>query len=285
MTATHPAFTPERPMEPQWAEIVEITAEAPGIATYWLRFCERSVRAAYRFQAGQFNMLYVPGYGEAAISISSDPENRERVGHTVRHVGNLTRALSSLKVGDRVGVRGPFGRPWPLEACRGQDVYLVAGGIGLPPLRSLLYYLINHRSDFGKITVLYGARTPADLQFVNEYRSWESAGVEMLVTVDRADETWKGQVGVVPMMFYYTRLDPARSLVLTCGPEIMMRFVVFEALARRVPPERIFLSMERNMKCGRASCGHCQLGPYFVCKDGPVFSYAQLEPYYRVEEL
>lgn len=283
--STSPAFAPERPMEPQWAEIVEITPEAPGIATYWLRFCEHSARATYRFQPGQFNMIYVPGYGEAAISISSDPEDCEQVGHTVRHVGNVTNALGRMKVGDRVGVRGPFGNAWPVELCRGQDVYLVGGGIGLPPLRSLLYYLINHRADFGKITILYGARTPADLQFVNEYRAWESAGVEMLVTVDRADETWQGPVGVVPMMFYHTRIDATRSVVLTCGPEIMMRFVVFEALARRVPSERIFLSMERNMKCGRGSCGHCQLGPYFVCKDGPVFSYAQLEPYYRVEEL
>lgn len=285
MIATSPAFTPERPMEPQWAEIVEITPEAPGIATYWLRFCESATRSAYRFQPGQFNMIYVPGYGEAAISISSDPEQGERIGHTVRHVGNLTHALGRLKVGDVVGVRGPFGRAWPLELCRGQDVYLVGGGIGLPPLRSLLYAMINHRSEFGKITLLYGARTPADLQFVNEYRSWEAAGVEMLITVDRADETWHGLVGVVPMLFYYTRPDAERSIVLSCGPEIMMRFVVFEALARRVPAERIYLSLERNMKCGRGSCGHCQIGPYFVCKDGPVFSYAQLEPYYHVEEL
>jgi NAD(P)H-flavin reductase len=272
-------------MRPCWAEILEITPEVPGISTYWLRFLDAKLRKEYRFRPGQFNMLYLPGLGEAAISISSNSEEHERIGHTVRHIGNVTYTLGRMKPGERIGLRGPFGSAWPIETCLGQDIYIVAGGIGMPPLRSLLYYIINHRADFGKVTVLYGARTPADLQFASEYKAWQAAGVDMLVTVDRADETWNGPVGVVPMMFYRTRLDPKKSVILSCGPEIMMRFVVFEAMARRIPAERIYISMERNMKCGIGSCGHCQVGPFFVCKDGPVFSYAQLEPYYNVEEL
>ena len=144
---------------------------------------------------------------------------------------------------------------------------------------------MRHREDFNRVIVLYGARTPEDLQFKDEYAVWENAGIETMITVDRADESWQGQVGVVPILFYQLRMDPRNSVIMTCGPEIMIRFVVYEALARRVPTDRIYVSLERNMKCGLGQCGHCQLGPFFVCKDGPVFSYKQLEPYYNVEEL
>jgi NAD(P)H-flavin reductase len=279
------AIDPSKPMLPYWAEIVNIVPEAPAINTYWLKFTDSAVQKGYTFQPGQFNMLLMPGLGESAISISSSPEDRDCIGHTVRLAGNVTTAISRLKVGDQLGVRGPFGTAWPVDLCRGQDVVIVAGGIGLPPLRSLLYQIIRHRQDFGRVVVLYGARTPADLQFPGEYKAWEEAGIEMNVTVDRGDETWTGRVGVVPILFYHTRLDAKKTVVLTCGPEIMLRFVIYEALARRVPPSRIFVSMERNMKCGLGFCGHCQIGPFFVCKDGPVFSYEQLQPYYNVEEL
>jgi NAD(P)H-flavin reductase len=279
------AVTPTQPMAPHWAEIDEIQVEAPGVSTYWLRFTNPALREGYTFSPGQFNILTMPGYGESAISISSSPENTERIGHTVRFVGNVTNALSRLKVGDQVGVRGPFGTTWPMEFAKGQDIFITAGGIGLPPLRSALYPIINHRKDYGRVVVLYGARTPQDLQFTREYKQWENAGIELMVTVDRGDENWQGTVGVVPILFYRLRLDPMKSILMTCGPEIMIRFVVFEALARRIPADRIFVSMERNMKCGLGSCGHCQMGPYFICKDGPVFTYEQLQPYFNVEEL
>ena len=279
------AVTNSRPMRPHWAEISEIEAEAPGIATYWLRFLDPALSKGYTFQPGQFNMLYLPGYGESAISISSDPENRELIGHTIRYTGNVTQNISRLQVGDVIGVRGPFGTYWPLEQAKGSDIIISTGGIGLPPLRPLLYYVTHHREEFGRVVLLYGARTPKDLQYTDEYDSWEKAGIETMITVDRGDESWKGQVGVVPILFYRMRMDPKNTFVLTCGPEIMIRFVVFEALARRVPSDKIFVSLERNMKCGLGQCGHCQIGPYFVCKDGPVFSFAQLEPYYNVEEL
>jgi len=274
-----------RPMQPYWAEIAEIKNEAPGIATYWLRFQDPAVRRGFSFHPGQFNMIAVPGYGESAISISSDPANNELIGHTVRVTGNVTSKLARLKVGDVIGLRGPFGTYWPLEKFKGYDIILGTGGIGLPPLRPAIRSAIRNRSDYGRIVLLYGARTPADLQFVDEFKTWEEAGVETMITVDRADETWQGQVGVVPILFYRMRMDPRKSIVLTCGPEIMIRFVVYEALARRVPAEHIFVSLERNMKCGLGQCGHCQIGPYFVCKDGPVFGFNQIEAYYNVEDL
>ena len=160
-----------------------------------------------------------------------------------------------------------------------------AGGIGLPPLRPVIYHIIENRQDFGRVILLYGARTPNDLQFPEEYDSWEKAGIELTITVDRSDESWTGLVGVVPLLFYRLRIDPRKCIILTCGPEIMIRFVIFEALARRISPERIFISLERNMKCGLGFCGHCQLGPYFICKDGPVFRFDQLEGFFSVEEF
>jgi len=279
------ALTTTSPMDPYWAEITQIQAEAPGVATYWLRFQDPAVQRGYTFQPGQFNMLYLPGYGEAAISISSDPAETDTIAHTIRFTGNVTQNIARLKVGDILGVRGPFGTCWPVAAYQGADIILGTGGIGLPPLRPVIYHIMRHRADYGRVILLYGARTPRDLQYTREYQEWEKAGIETMVTVDRADESWSGQVGVVPILFYHLRMEPHKTVVMTCGPEIMIRFVVFEALARRVPAERIYVSLERNMKCGLGQCGHCQIGPYFVCKDGPVFSFDQLQPYYNVEDL
>jgi NAD(P)H-flavin reductase len=188
-------------------------------------------------------------------------------------------------VGDVVGVRGPFGSYWPMQEMEGHDVIIACGGIGLPPLRPAIYHIMNHREKFGKVFLLYGARTPKDMLYPTEFEEWERAGIQVQVTVDRADEDWQGQVGVVPMLFYRFRMDAPNSVVLTCGPEIMIRFVVYEGLARRVPAEQIYVSLERNMKCGQGSCGHCQLGPYFICKDGPVFRFDTLQPYFNVEEF
>ena len=272
-------------LKPSWAEVVKIQPEAEGIATYWLRFQDLNLSKAYRFLPGQFNMLYMPGYGEAAISISSDPEQHDVVGHTVRFVGNVTRAINRLKIGDVVGVRGPFGTHWPVEKLEGKDLIIAVGGIGIPPLRPAIYHILRNRAKFGKITMLYGARTPSDLLFSSELDEWRKSDIDIQITVDRADSNWQGQVGVVPTLFYKFRLDPTRTAVLTCGPEIMIRFVVFEALARRVPTNQIYVSMERNMKCGQGSCGHCQIGPYFVCKDGPVFPFSAIEPYFSVEDF
>jgi NAD(P)H-flavin reductase len=279
------AFQEDQLLSTCWAEVTAIQPEVEGIATFWLRFRDPALQSRYVFQPGQFNMLYMPGYGEAAISVSSDPDSHEGIGHTIRFVGNVTRAISRLKVGDTVGVRGPMGTYWPIRALEGNDIIIAAGGIGLPPLRPVLYTIMRNRARYGKVFVLYGARTPGDLLFTHEFEEWRKADITVQVTVDRADESWQGQVGVVPMLFYRFRIDPNRSAVLTCGPEVMIRFVIFEALARRIPAQRIFVSLERNMKCGQGFCGHCQLGPFFICKDGPVFTYDQLEPYFNVEDF
>jgi len=279
------AISPAQPMLPYWAEIDDIQSEAPGVSTLWLRFVKSSLQDGYRFKAGQFNLISVPGVGECALSISSSPEESSRIAHTVRFSGNVTSAISQLRVGDQIGVRGPFGTHWPLENYEDQDIVIAAGGIGLPPIRPIIYQIMNHREKYKRVIVLYGARTPQDLQFTREYKEWEKADIELMVTVDRADENWKGLVGVVPILFYKLRVDPHSSVIFTCGPEIMIRFVIFEALARRIPADRIYVSMERNMKCGLGFCGHCQYGPLFVCKDGPVFTYKQVEPYVNVEDL
>ncbi len=275
----------ENLLEPLWAEITAITPEVEGVSTFWLRFTDPQVQAAYSFKPGQFNMVYVPGVGEAAISISSNPEDKTQIGHSIRFVGSVTRAVSRMKIGDVVGLRGPFGSAWPLEDIEEKDVVLAAGGIGLPPIRPVIYHILRNREKYGKVTVVYGARTPAELMYTSEYDTWRQAGIELQLTVDRGDASWTGRVGVVPMWFYGFRVDARKTAVLTCGPEIMIRFVIYEALARRIPPESIYVSLERNMKCGQGSCGHCQVGPYFICKDGPVFHFNELQPYFNVEEF
>ena len=273
------------PMLPNWAEIIKIKEEAPLVKTYWLKFTDPEVQKNFSFKPGQFNLLTVPGYGEAAISISSFDTDKGEIGHTIRLSGNVTNAIDRLGVGGKLGLRGPFGSAFPLEELKGKDIYIAAGGIGLPPLRPAIYHIMNHREDYGRVAVIYGARTPEDLQFTEEYDTWEANGIEMMVCVDSCGDDWTGLVGVVPMLFYNLRIDGKKGALLTCGPEIMMHFAAYEAIARRVPRERIFVSLEKNMKCGFGSCGHCQLGPYFVCKDGPVFSYEQIGPYLEVEDF
>jgi NAD(P)H-flavin reductase len=262
-----------------------VIAEAPGVTTYEMAFEDPSVAERYRFEPGQFNMLYLPGFGEAAISLSSDPARHDTLLHTVRVAGNVTRALARLQPGDQLAVRGPFGSAWPMKACQGNDVIIAAGGIGLAPLRPAIYHIVRNRDDYGRVFLLYGARTARDLLYTSEYEAWQAAGIEMEVTVDIGDADWRGQIGVVPILFYRLRLHPEKTRILTCGPEIMIRFVSFEALARKIRAEHIYVSMERNMNCGVGVCGHCQLGPTFVCKDGPVFTYKQMEPYLLLEDM
>jgi NAD(P)H-flavin reductase len=279
----------DKPLHNPWiansARIVDIRPEVPGVATYDLEFDDSDAGERYRFEPGQFNMLYVPGYGESAISISSDPARERTLSHTIRVAGNVTQAIARLGNGGRIGLRGPFGSSWPVTPCRNKDIVLACGGIGLAPLRPAIYHILNHRSDYGRVVLLYGARTPKDLLYPTEYDVWRNRGIEVEVTVDMGDTDWRGHVGVVPLLFYRLRLTPKQTVVMTCGPEIMMRFVVFEALARRIRPEDVFVSLERNMSCAMGFCGHCQLGPHFVCKDGPVFSFRQVEPFFNLEDL
>lgn len=286
---THPTTTTLNghadPMMPETAVITRIRHEAPDIVTYTLDFTNDLVRDQYRFLPGQFNMLYLPGIGEVAISISSDPGEPRTLLHTIREAGNVTGALARLKKGATIGIRGPYGSAWPVERAEGKDLIIVGGGIGLAPLRPAIYHVIRHREKYGKVTILSGARSPEDLLYPDEYDAWREHDIEVMVTVDRADKSWRGNVGVVPMMFYKMRPDARKTVLFTCGPEIMMRFVVYEALARRIPKERVYVSLERNMKCAVGFCGHCQYGPFFLCKEGPVLSYDKVEPFFSVEEF
>ena len=284
-TLHHSTTTSPNPMLPYWATITQKQAETPGVATYTLEFQDLAFRDAYTFLPGQFNMLYLPGIGEVAISISSDPGTPNNLLHTIRVAGNVTEAIDRLNVGDQIGVRGPYGSAWPVESAQNGDLIFVAGGIGLAPLRPAIYHVIRQRAKYGKVTILAGARSPQDMLYHDEFASWAEHDIEVLPTVDRGDKSWQGRVGVVPMLFYSLRPDPRHTTVFTCGPEIMMRFVSYEALARRIPKELIFVSLERNMKCAVGFCGHCQYGGAFLCKEGPVFNFAQIEPFYNVEEF
>jgi NAD(P)H-flavin reductase len=277
--------TPADPMLPRPAVIQAIKPETYGVATFSLAFTDPAEAAAFRFQPGQFNMIYLPGFGEVAISLSSDPGKPQVMGHTIRYAGGVTRALGRLKVGNTVGVRGPFGNAWPVERALGKSLVIVAGGIGLAALRPVILSILRQRDAYGRVLLLYGARTPADLLYRDEIGYWREGGVEVHVTVDLADEHWKGQVGVVPQLFYRIRVDHKQTTVMTCGPEIMMRFAIYEALARRVPKESVFVSLERNMKCAVGFCGHCQLGPMFICKQGPVLNFAAVEPFFGKEDF
>ena len=230
------------------------------------------------FQPGQFNMVYVHGAGEIPISISGDPATLDTLVHTTRAVGSVTKVMAGLRRGDIVGIRGPFGVPWPIDDARGMDVVLVAGGIGLAPLRPAIYALLARREIYGKVVLLYGTRGPDDILFRHELEEWRARfDFDVYLTVDRAAGGWKGNVGVVPMLITKAPFDPTNTVAMICGPEIMMRFTTMELAKRGVSPDLMYVSMERSMKCGIGLCGHCQFGPKFVCKDGPVFPYSRVK--------
>lgn len=238
------------------------------------------------FLPGQFNMLYRMSVGEVPISMSGSPLATSTLVHTVRAVGAVTRAICSSKRGDVVGVRGPFGRGWPMEAADGKDVLIVAGGIGLAPLRPVIYQILARRQRYGRVALLVGARSPVDLLFAAELEHWRfRADLDVQTTVDTATEGWIGHVGVVTSLLTSARFEPRETIAMLCGPEIMMRFGAAEVLRRGVAPEDIYLSMERNMQCAVGICGHCQYGPAFVCKDGPVFAFPQVERLLNIREV
>ncbi len=268
------------------ARIAAIRQELPDVWTYDIELVDRTRHENYRFRPGQFNMLYLPGVGESAISISADPDSRGPVAHTVRRAGNVTQALGRLEPGDTLGLRGPFGTGWPLEQAVGRNVVLVAGGIGLAPLRPAICQLLAQREQLQSLTLLVGARSPDLLLFGAELEPWRRAGLDIELTVDRAAADWRGQVGVVTLLLDRLELiDPAATLLLTCGPEVMMRYTVQSALRRGIPPGNLWLSTERNMQCAIGLCGHCQLGPVFICREGPVFDWPRIAPWLFVEGL
>lgn len=267
---------PPDPMLPRTFRILRVRKEIAD--TFTIELSPENGVSDSPFAPGQFNMIYQFGVGEVPISISGDPGRPEQLVHTVRAVGTVTRALRGLKRGDAVGVRGPFGKPWPLEAAEGKDVVIMAGGVGIAPLRPAIYSILASRGRFGRVVLLYGARTPEDILFKRELGLWpKRSGIDVFTTVDRATGSWTGSVGVVTRLIPKAPFDPSRAVAFVCGPEVMMRFSILELRKRGVGVESIFLSMERNMKCAVGFCGHCQFGPAFICKDGPVFSYGRVE--------
>jgi NAD(P)H-flavin reductase len=277
-----PAATAADAMRPRPFRVVEVGRETGDTFSLTL---EPPGGEPFHFAPGQFDMLYVFGLGEVPISISGDPARPERLVHTIRAVGSVTRAMQRLGVGALVGVRGPYGTPWPVDEARGRDVVIVAGGIGLAPLRPVLYHVFLHREQYGRVLLLYGARTPGDLLFPRELKLWRSRfDVEVEVTVDRASSHWRGGVGVVTRLIERAPIDGGSALAMVCGPEVMIRFSVMALEKRGVPHAGTYVSMERNMKCAVGLCGHCQFGPYFVCRDGPVFRYDRTLPWFGIPE-
>lgn len=273
---------PGDPWVPIALPVLEARRESVDVTTLTLD----ASPAPCRFEPGQFNMLYRFGLGEAAISISGDPAEPGKLIHTIRGVGDLTRQLCALEPGASVGVRGPYGKGWPVHEAEGNDVLFVAGGIGLAPLRPAILHVLARRSRYGRVVILYGARDPEDLIFIDDLHTWRGRfDSQVEVTVDRAGQDWRGPIGVVTRLIARSRFDPDDTSVMVCGPEIMMRFVVSELEKHGVPLHNIHVSMERSMRCAVGLCGHCQWGPTLVCRDGPVYSFDRVRDHFSIREL
>ena len=283
MTATAAAQAHADPMLPRPFRVIGSRLDTDDTVTLSLEPLDGD---PLEFEAGQFTMLHAFGVGEVPISISGDPTWPGPLVHTIRDVGNVTHALVTAQVGAIVGVRGPYGTGWRVGEARGGDVVLADGGIGLAPLRPALWEIADRRDDFGRVVLLYGARSPSDVLFAHDLERWAGEfGMDVEITVDYGPPTWDGRVGPVTKLLSRAGFDPPRTTALLCGPEIMMTLSVNALLGRGVPADRLRLSMERNMKCGVGLCGHCQLRELFICVDGPVLDYERLAPLLDVWEL
>lgn len=256
------------------SEVLKVTDETSNIKTITLR-----PRSNVSFRAGQFMDVTLPGIGEAPFTPSSNHNRTETLDFTIMSAGRVTKLIHQAKAGDVVGVRGPYGTQYPLDKFRGKEVFIVGGGVGLAPLRALLYALFNDVSEYKKIILRYGARSPKDIVYKNEIDSWKGKGghVDIGVTCDVGDGSWKGNVGLVTTILKTEGLDINNAVTIVCGPPIMMKFATFKLLDLGFKDSQIYLSMEKNMSCGIGKCGHCRIGPYYACKDGPVFSYDKIK--------
>lgn len=280
------ALARAQPVEPLLSSVFSVVARHEETAdTVTLRVQPQSVGET-AFRPGQFSMLYAFGVGEVPISISGDPGFSGFLEYTIRSVGAVTAALTALGPGDLIGVRGPYGIGWPIEAAAGRDLIIMAGGIGLAPLRPAVMHALSHRNQFGAVTLLYGARSPVDLLYNFDLHEWRSRfDIEVEVTVDRGDPSWMGDVGVVTQLLTRAPFEPGNTTALVCGPEVMMRAASRQLQSHGVAVGDIAVSLERNMKCGVGLCGHCQLGTHLLCRDGPVVSYEVAERWMEVAEL
>lgn len=263
---------------PYPAVIKAIKEEAYDTKTFSLAFQDRKRQQEFRYKPGQFVELSLLGYGESPISIASSSSETKYFELCVRRIGRVTEALHRLSNNDIVGIRGPFGNGFPVEEMRNKNLVFVGGGLGLAPLRSLIRTVFANRKDFGRVTILYGARAPSDLLFQDEFAMWgETDNTEVLVTVDVGSRDWRGHVGVVTTLFPKTTISAQNAVAIICGPSVMFRFVIQELLKIGFAEEAILLTLERFMKCGIGKCGHCNIGSKYVCLDGPVFSYKELK--------
>ena len=259
---------------PHAATVMARAQESPTIFSLQVRLDDPVAQAAYRFAPGQFNMLYLYGVGEVPISIMSDPEERDVIGHAIRAQGRVTHGLAALQPGDRVGLRGPFGRGWPLQEVSGCDIVLVTGGLGCAPVVSVIHYVLRRRERFAKLVIIQGVRHAEDLIWREQYDRWAKLpDTQVLVAASEGAAYWPWHVGRVTDLFGLANFDPECAVAMMCGPEGMMRTTAETLLARGLPESRLYLSMERNMQCAVGRCGHCQFGGNFVCRDGPVFNW------------
>ena len=262
--------------QPINSEIVDIIDESPTIKSFIV-----VPEEDFKFETGQFVEMTLPGVGEAPFTPSSSPAVTDKMEITIMKAGRVTALLHDCEKGQKVGIRGPYGRGYPVDDYVGKDVYIVGGGVGLAPIRSLFLTLVDRIGDFKSVVCRFGARTPADFIYKNTlFDSWQKIdGVNIKLTVDQADEQWNGNVGVVTTILSPDDVDIRNSVAVVCGPPIMMKFATLKLLEFGYGPEQIYLSMEKNMSCGFGKCGHCMLGQYYVCKDGPVFTYDQIKNY------
>ena len=269
------------PHLPHVAVIDERTQESSSIFTLRLQYEDTGMQDAFEFVPGQFNMVTLFGVGEIPISIVNDPLDSHFFDHTIRVVGRVSEGMSKLQPGDRIGIRGPFGRGWPMERIKGQDVVLITGGLGCAPLVSVIRYLLRRREDYGHIHILQGVKHSDDLIWREQYDEWAKVrDVHIMLAADVASKGWTGQQGMVTELIDQIALRTQRTVVLLCGPELMMLAAVATLREQGIPDSHIWFSMERNMQCGIGQCGHCQIGPKFVCRDGPVFCYSELADYF-----
>lgn len=266
------------PHLPHPARIVDRIQESDSIFTLRLRFADPAQQTDYRFQPGQFNMVYLPGVGEVPISLSSDPEEREGFAHTIRVAGRVTQGLAKLKAGDEVGLRGPYGRGWPLDSSEGKDVVIVTGGLGCAPVVAVIHYVLKRRERFRRLIILQGVKHSHDLIWRASYERWSQApNTQVLIAANATEALWPWHVGSPVDLVSQADFDPAQAVAMICGPEGMMVAAARALATRGLPESDIHVSLERNMQCALGLCGHCQMGGYFLCKDGPVFAYDKVK--------
>jgi len=263
---------------PKDAIIVDRQQELKDVFTLTLAFSDPEIHAQYQFSPGQFNMLYLYGIGEVAISIISSPEDDQKHLHTIRAVGKVTNGLAQLKVGDHIGIRGPFGRGWPLDYAKNKDVLILTGGLGCAPSVSIINYILNNRSDFNTLHIIQGVKHSNDFIFKAQYDEWaKSFDTHVHLAADVSTSNWPWYTGLVTGLLDQITFDSDNTVCMMCGPEAMLKAAAKKLISLQVPENEIFLNLERNMECALGHCGHCQFGGHFICKDGPVFCYPDIK--------